>query len=188
MTTLKTKRLILRPWRQEDLEPFAALNACEKVCEHLPATLTKHASNELAHRIMNEFQKNGYGLFAVERQDTEDFIGFTGLHKPNFEAHFMPAIEIGWRLSHSNWGQGFATEAARAVLNYAFDELQLNEIVSFTTKANMRSRNVMQKLGLTRDPKDDFLHPNLPKDHPLAKHVLYRRKKPSDADTQKTTK
>tara|TARA_B100001564_G_scaffold357218_1_gene372999 strand:+ start:1546 stop:2091 length:546 start_codon:yes stop_codon:yes gene_type:complete len=171
---IQTKRLILRKWREEDFLPFAALNACPHVCKYLAKTLTQQESNDLAQRIISHFDKHGFGLYAAERKDTHQFIGFTGLSIPNFEAHFMPAIEIGWRLSYTNWGQGFATEAAKAVSDYAFDALELNEIVSFTTKNNTASRRVMEKIGMTHKQEDNFDHPSLHKNHPLKEHVLYR--------------
>ena len=139
--------------------------------------MTREESDGLIKVINNHFEAHGYGLYAVERKDNGNFIGFTGLNIPNFEAHFTPCVEIGWRLSYENWGQGFATEAAIAVKDYAFAELNLDEIVSFTFEGNHRSRNVMQKIGLKHDEKDDFLHPRLDSKHPLLKHVLYRLKK-----------
>jgi 3-dehydroquinate dehydratase/shikimate dehydrogenase len=171
---IRTKRLVLRTWQQTDLEPFARLNACEHVCEFLPKVLTKSESDDLAARIMAHFDKHGFGLMAVEYHDTGAFIGFTGLSIPTFNAHFMPAVEIGWRLAYAYWGKGIATEAAMAVRDYAFGELGLNELVSFTTRANIASRRVMEKIGMTHDEADDFHHPNLSKSHPLGPHVLYR--------------
>ncbi|MDB2415471.1 GNAT family N-acetyltransferase [Rickettsiales bacterium] len=176
ITFIQTKRLILRSWKKEDLEPFAKLNACKYVCEFLPKPLIKSESDNLAERIIAHFDKHGFGLYAVERKDNGKFIGFTGLSIPIFEAHFMPAVEIGWRLSYENWGQGFATEAALAVRDYAFEELGLNEIVSFTAEKNASSRRVMEKIGMQHDKVDDFDHPSLPSDHPLQRHVLYRLK------------
>ena len=174
---IQTRRLILRKWKEEDLVPFAKLNACKHVCEFLPKTLSKKESDELAARIISHFDKHGFGLFAVERKDNNHFIGFTGLSIPGFEAHFMPAIEIGWRLSYENWGQGFATEVAMVVRDYAFDTLGLDEIVSFTTERNMASRRVMEKIGMNHNIEDDFDHPSLPAGHRLSRHVLYRLEK-----------
>ncbi|MDA0782477.1 MAG: GNAT family N-acetyltransferase [Proteobacteria bacterium] len=171
---LKTERLILRNWKEEDLEPFAALNACEYVCEFLPKILSKEESNSLAKKIITHFEQHGFGLFAVERKDTGEFIGFAGLSIPGFDAHFTPATEIGWRLAYEHWGFGFATEAAIVVRDSAFDELDLKELVSFTTKNNKASRRVMEKIGMTHDEADDFDHPNLKDGHPLKPHVLYR--------------
>ena len=174
---LYTDRLILRRWKDSDRKPFAALNACHHVCKFLAKRLTTHESDELALKIMTHFKQHGFGLYAVERKDNQQFIGFTGLNIPSFDAHFMPAIEIGWRLSYEHWGQGFATEAATAVRDYAFAVLNLNEIVSFTTEKNTASRRVMEKIGMHYHPKDDFDHPALHENHPLRRHVLYRLKK-----------
>ena len=174
---IQTHRLILRKWKEEDLVPFAKLNACNHVCQFLPKTLSKKESDELATRIRSHFNKHGFGLFAVERKDNKQFVGFTGLSIPGFEAHFMPAVEIGWRLSYKNWGKGLATEAALAVRDYAFNKLNLDEIVSFTTDKNIASRRVMEKIGMNHSIEDDFDHPSLPVGHRLNRHVLYRLKK-----------
>jgi RimJ/RimL family protein N-acetyltransferase len=174
---IETERLVLDMWREKDLKPFAELNSCEHVCEFLPKCLSKKESDSLAERIIKDFDKNGFGLYAVRRKDNGCFIGFTGLSIPGFQAHFMPAVEIGWRLSYANWGQGFAAEAAMAVRDHAFNELSLNEIVSFTTEKNMASRRVMEKIGMSYNKADEFNHPNLSCDSPLKRHVLYRRKK-----------
>jgi len=176
-TITTTKRLVLRKWKEEDLAPFAELNACKHVCEFLPKTLSRVESDALAEKIMQHFDKHKFGLFAVERKDNNHFIGFTGLSIPGFEAHFMPAVEIGWRLSYEDWGQGFATEAAMAVRDYAFNKLRLDEIVSFTTEKNIASRRVMEKIGLNHSVADDFDHPSLPAGHRLSRHVLYRLEK-----------
>jgi RimJ/RimL family protein N-acetyltransferase len=173
---ITTDRLILRKWRQADLEVFAELNSCPQVCEFLTKQLTRLESDELARKIIAHFKDHGFGLFAVERVDTGEFIGFTGLSIPSFDAHFMPAVEIGWSLGFEHWGNGFATEAARAVVNYAFEKLQLQEIVSFTTAYNIQSRRVMDKIGMTHDANGDFDHPSLDESHPLKAHVLYRLK------------
>jgi len=128
----------------------------------------------LVERIEAGFEANGFGLWALEVRATGEFVGFTGLDVPEFEAHFMPAVEIGWRLARSAWGQGYATEAARTALSFGFEEVGLVEIVSFTTPANRRSRAVMERLGMSHDPADDFDHPRLPPGHPQRRHVLYR--------------
>ena len=172
----ETDRLILRQWQSSDLRPFADLNACKRVCEFLPKTLTVAESTEMAERIMAHFDRHGFGLYAVAQKDGEEFIGFTGLNIPSFEAHFMPAVEIGWRLAYKHWGCGYATEAAQAVLAHAFHTLNLPEIVSFTVPENIRSRRVMEKIGLHHTEKDDFDHPKLPDGHRLKRHVLYRLK------------
>jgi 3-dehydroquinate dehydratase / shikimate dehydrogenase len=177
MTTLKTKRLILRPWKETDLDPFAALNADPKVMEYFPSTLSREESDSLANRIQSKFEEKGYGMWAVAIPGIADFIGFIGLNnvdKSTFPAHFTPAIEIGWRLASDYWGKGYATEGAKAVLAYGFESLNLEEIVSFTAVQNMRSRRIMEKIGMHHDSKDDFDNPKLPQDHVLRRHVLYR--------------
>lgn len=171
---IKTERLILRPWREEDLEPFAQLNADSRVMEYFPATLTRQESDALAQRIIAKLEEQGWGLWAVSHPGTAEFIGFIGLAKPTFTAHFTPTVEIGWRLAYEYWGQGYASEGAIEVLKYGFETLQLPEIVSFTTTQNMRSRAVMKRIGMHYDPKDDFDHPKLPEGDRLSRHVLYR--------------
>lgn len=174
---LETERLILRGWRSSDRAPFAAMNADPRVMKFFPSPLSVEESNRLADRIGEHFERHGFGLCAVESRADGKFVGFIGLNAPSFEAHFIPCVEIGWRLAHSYWNKGLATEGARAVMGYGFAVLKLQEIVSFTTAANTASRRVMEKLGMTHDPSDDFEHPNLPSGHPLRPHVLYRLKK-----------
>ncbi len=169
-----TNRLILREWRDEDLEPFAALNSDPRVMEFLPALLSRTESDAMAERIQTHFQEHGFGLWAVEVQGGADFVGFVGLNIPRFEAHFTPCVEVGWRLSSDHWGKGYAPEAARASLEYGFRELGLNDIVAITVPHNLKSRRVMEKIGMRHEPEGDFLHPNLPEGHPLQQHVLYR--------------
>jgi RimJ/RimL family protein N-acetyltransferase len=172
--TLVTPRLRLRPWRDEDLPAFAAINADPRVMEFFPRPLDRAASDALAARIRDHFARRGFGLWAVEVPGAAGFIGFVGLSVPTFEAHFTPCVEIGWRLACPHWGRGYATEAARACLDFGFGPLGLGEIVSFTVPANRRSRGVMERIGMTRSPADDFDHPALPEGHPLRRHVLYR--------------
>jgi ribosomal-protein-alanine N-acetyltransferase len=176
--TLRTARLLLRPWRDGDLAPFAALNADPAVMAYFPAPLSRAESDALAERIRTRLDVRGHGLWAVEVPRVADFIGYVGLAEPRFSARFTPCTEIGWRLAHAHWGHGYATEAGRAVLAHAFDALGQPEIVSFTTAANLRSRAVMERLGMRRDPADDFDHPNIAPGHPLRRHVLYRRGRP----------
>ncbi len=171
---LRTGRLCLRRWREADRAAFAAANADPEVMEHLPALLTREGSDLLVDRIETEFDQRGYGLWAVEVVATGQFIGFTGLSVPSFDAHFTPAVEIGWRLARPAWGHGYATEAARAAMDFGFNRIRLPAIVSFTAATNLRSRAVMQRIGMTRDPADDFDHPNLEQHHRLLRHVLYR--------------
>jgi RimJ/RimL family protein N-acetyltransferase len=169
-----TDRLVLRRWRPEDRVPFAALNADPVVMEHFPSTLTRTESEAGVDRIEVHFAKHSFGLFAAEIPGITPFAGFIGLSIPAFQAHFTPCVEIGWRLAREYWGKGYATEGARAVLQFGFERLGLAEIVSFTTAGNMRSRRVMEKIGMGHSPSDDFDHPSLPPGHPLRRHVLYR--------------
>jgi RimJ/RimL family protein N-acetyltransferase len=171
---LTTSRLLLRPWRDDDLEPFAALNADPRVMEYFPATLDRTESDANAARIRTYFAQHGYGLWGVEELGGAPFIGYVGLSTPRFEAPFMPAIEIGWRLGFAHWGKGYAREAAYAALDFGFGTLNLNQIVSFTTTANQRSRRVMEAIGMNWSAREDFDHPMLPEAHPLRRHVLYR--------------
>ncbi|WP_222865841.1 GNAT family N-acetyltransferase [Aeromicrobium senzhongii] len=177
MTDLRTPRLRLRHWSQVDREPFAALNADSRVMEHFPAPLDASESDALADRISSRLDEHGWGLWAVETPDGR-FAGFTGLNPvPRAIAELVrgePTIEVGWRLARWAWGHGYATEAATAALRHGFDVLELEEIVSFTAAGNARSRAVMERLGMTRDPADDFDHPALAPDSPLRRHVLYR--------------
>ncbi|NNL67045.1 MAG: GNAT family N-acetyltransferase [Myxococcales bacterium] len=170
---MRTERLLLRAWRESDLEPFARLNADPVVMEHFPAPLGRTGSDELARRIGTGIERDGYGLWAVETPDLP-FAGYVGLAAPRFEAHFTPAVEVGWRLAREAWGRGYATEGARAAVAYGFGTLGLSEIVSFTVPRNVRSRRVMEKLGMTHDPADDFDHPALLADERMRRHVLYR--------------
>lgn len=170
----KTKRLILREWKDEDIPAFSAMNQDARVMEFFPYTLDLKQTEALVGRIRKHFKAYRFGPFAVELKETGEFIGFVGLFTPIFQAHFTPCVEIGWRLAAQFWGQGYATEAARMVLHLAFEEYGLKEVVSFTALANKRSMHVMEKLGMTYNPQDDFHHPNLAKDHWLARHVLYR--------------
>jgi RimJ/RimL family protein N-acetyltransferase len=171
---LRTERLLLREWRAEDLEPFAVLNADPRVMQYMPALLPRAQSDALARHSEQHFAKHGFGPWAVEVPGVAPFIGFVGLVVPAFEAHFTPCVEIGWRLSAEHWGKGFATEAALASAHHAFAEVGLDELVSFTTPQNRRSRAVMRRIGMTHDEADDFDHPRLPPGHRLRRHVLYR--------------
>jgi ribosomal-protein-alanine N-acetyltransferase len=150
------------------------INADPEVMEHFPDRLTRGQSDALIEKIEAGFEANGYGLWALELQVTGEFIGFTGLEKPSFDAHCTPAVEVGWRLTRTAWRQGYATEAAAAALAFGFDDVGLDEVVSFTTVANARSRAVMERIGMAHDPVDDFDHPSIPAGHPQRQHVLYR--------------
>lgn len=171
---LRTARLLLRPWRDDDLAPFAALNADPRVMEHFPSTLSRSDSDALAGRIRGSFGEDGLGFWAVEVPGVAPFIGFTGLAHPSFVAPFTPCVEVGWRLAAAHWGRGYATEAAEAAVGAGFGALGLGEIVAFTAPVNVRSRRVMEKLGMQRDLAGDFDHPRVPDGHPLRRHVLYR--------------
>jgi ribosomal-protein-alanine N-acetyltransferase len=171
---LRTDRLVLRRWRDGDRAPFAAMNADPEVMEHFPAALTPDESDRFIDRIEAGFERHGFGHWALEIAETGRFIGFTGLSVPRFQMHFTPAVEIGWRLTRSGWGHGYATEAARRVLGFAFDDLGLDEVVSFTSRTNLRSQAVMERIGMTYDPADDFDHPLVEEGHPLRRHVLWR--------------
>jgi RimJ/RimL family protein N-acetyltransferase len=179
---LQTDRLLLRRWREEDRAPFAEMNADPRVMEHFPSLMSREESDAALARIEAHFQQHGFGLWAVEIPGVISFAGFIGLNTPRFEAEFTPCIEIGWRLEADYWGRGFATEGARAALDFGFQTLQLTEILSFTVPANLRSRRVMEKLGMTHNPADDFDHPVLPAGHRLSRHVLYRIKRPGIPD------
>ena len=172
--TLTTERLVLRPWRDEDVEAFATINADPRIGEHLGGAHSRARSEELAGRVHRHFDQHGFGFWVVELADTDDVAGFVGLQHVTFEAPFSPTVEVGWRLAHRYWGRGYAIEAARASLDYGFGELAFPEIVAFTVPANLRSQRVMERLGMTRDPADDFDHPARPVGDPWRRHVLYR--------------
>lgn len=169
-----TARLQLRQWTDADLEPLAAMNADPEVMAHFPAPLSRPESAAMLDRLRSQIAEHGWGLWALDLRRSGTLIGFTGLAIPGFEAHFTPAVEIGWRLARTYWGHGYATEAARAAAAYGFDQLGLSEIVSFTTVDHRASRAVMERLEMTHDPADDFEHPMLPLNHRLSRHVLYR--------------
>jgi RimJ/RimL family protein N-acetyltransferase len=171
--TLRTERLVLRPWREEDRPPFAALNADPAVMEWFPSTMTREESDAFVDRIEERFRDHGWGLWAVEVRGVAPFAGFIGLH-PAESTLGYPAVEIGWRLAAAFWGRGYAPEGARAGLRFGFERLRLEEIVSFTSVGNEKSRRVMTRIGMTHSAEDDFDHPRLPATSPLSRHVLYR--------------
>lgn len=176
-SVIQTPRLILRPWRDGDLKPFAAMNADREVMRHFPAPLTRDQSDRLAARIRELFIQQGWGLWALEIPRATGFAGFVGLMPVNADYPFGPAVEVGWRLAQRWWNHGYATEAARAAVGFAFSTLGLAEVVSFTIPDNTASRRVMEKLGMTRNEADDFDHPRIAEGHPMKRHVLYRLKK-----------
>jgi len=177
MQSIETQRLILREWKPEDLVPFAAINQDPKVMEYFFKPLTEIETAAMIEKIKKHFTKHGFGLFACILKNTSTCIGFVGLSIPEFDAHFMPSVEIGWRLSSNVWNKGYATEAALAVLKAGFEQYGLQEIVSFTVPANHRSIRVMEKIGLKRDLEGNFNHPRVPVGNPLRNHVLYRMTK-----------
>jgi RimJ/RimL family protein N-acetyltransferase len=173
---LHTARCRLRQFRDEDLEPFAALNADPRVMEHFPALLSLAETEQMVGRMRAHFAAHGFGLWALEAEGT--FAGFVGLNRPAFEAPFTPCVEVGWRLAHAFWQRGYATEAAREALRHGFDELGLREILAFTVPGNWRSRRVMEKLGMRHAVGEDFDHPLIAAGHPLQRHVVYRLSAP----------
>lgn len=177
MNRLTTERCVLRHWRDEDLDALAAINTDERVLEHLPGALTYDESRAMLARIRHHFDRRGFGLWCLEVIEPgfeSPCIGFVGLQVPGFEAHFTPCIEVGWRIAPAFWGRGYATEAAAAAIDDLFERVGAHEIVSLTVPANRRSWSVMERLGMTRDPADDFEHPSLPVGDRLRSHVLYR--------------
>ncbi len=176
IAVIHTKRLILRPWREADFSPFAKINADRRVMECFPAILSSEESDRLAEKISQETEKKGWGFWAVEVIRGAPFIGFIGLGEVDASYPFSPAVEIGWRLAYDFWNQGYATEGAQGALQYGFQTLHLREIVSFTPVGNLRSRKVMEKIGMKRDPRDDFDHPKIAANSLLRRHVLYRLK------------
>jgi len=169
---IETPRLILRDWQPSDHGVYVAMNADLEVMEFFPSLLTREQTLAQISHITMAIAENGYGFFAVERKDTHQFIGFAGLNYVKFESDFTPCTEIGWRLSRENWGFGFATEAAKACLEFGFDKLNLNTIYAFTALNNARSENVMKKIGMQK--QGTFDHPLVPADSPVRRHLLYK--------------
>jgi len=173
-TPLASERLRLRHWTAQDLAPFCAMNADPRVMEFFPSPLGVAESVALLRRIEHGIATYGFGLWVLELRATSRFIGCVGLGVPSFRAPFAPCVEIGWRLAYDYWGYGYATEAAESALAFGFEHLKLAQIVAFTASRNVRSQRLMQRLGMLRDPADDFNHPALPEHSPLCRHVLYR--------------
>lgn len=171
---LETKRLILRPWKDSDLEPFAALNADPDVMEFFPKLMTLEETAAMVDRVKARYDADGFCFWAADEKETGEFIGFIGLGRPSFEAHFIPCVEIGWRLARKYWGKGYAPEGAKEVLRDGFERFNLDEIVALTAVLNLKSRRVMEKISMHRDPADDFMHPALEDGHHIKPHVLYR--------------
>jgi RimJ/RimL family protein N-acetyltransferase len=174
---LETPRLCLRQWRATDLEPFAQMNRDPAVMEYFPTLSSREQSDGIVVRTEQLFRERGFGLWALELRESGAFAGFVGLSVPRFDAHFTPCVEIGWRLGREHWGQGYATEAALAALDFGFGACGLTEIVSMTVATNSRSRRVMERLGMRHEAADDFDHPHLPEGDPLRRHVLYRSRR-----------
>jgi RimJ/RimL family protein N-acetyltransferase len=174
LVTLSVDRVRLRRWRDEDRHAFAVMNSDARVMEFFRSPLSRVESDAMADRIEQHFCEHGFGLWAIEVPGGAPFIGFAGLSWARFSAPFTPCVEVGWRLAFEHWGRGYATEAARLALGYGFGTLALSEIVSFTSATNHRSRAVMERLGMRRDPAEDFDYPGMPDGHPLQRHVLYR--------------
>ena len=173
ITELETERLKLRQWRPSDYIPFAYLNKDPEVMEYYPNTLTELESNKFANKLDSLISNRGWGFWAVELKSTKQFIGFVGLHIPEVVLPFTPCTEIGWRLAKEHWGNGYATEAANAALKYAFETLQVNEVVSFTSLQNVKSKSVMDRLNMV-NTMQNFEHPSIPKGHKLREHVLFK--------------
>jgi ribosomal-protein-alanine N-acetyltransferase len=171
---LTTDRLVLRGWLERDREPFAAINADPEVMKYMPAPLDRAGSDAMIDRFMSYFAELGFGLWAVEERASASLLGFVGLARPRFEASFTPCVEAAWRIAAGHQGRGFATEAARAVLEFGFETIGLDEIVAFTSAENRPSLRVMAKLGMTHDPREDFVHPLMPAAHWLQPMLLHR--------------
>ncbi len=171
---IETERLILRTWKDSDLEPFARLNADPQAMELMLQPLSREESDAWVGRMRAHMARHGFSHYAVERKEDGRFVGEIGLSIPTYETPFSPFVEIGWRLLPEFWNQGLATEGARAVLRHADEKLHLPEVVAFTVPVNLRSRRVMEKIGMKYDPAGDFDHPRIPARHPLLRHVLYR--------------
>ncbi len=175
--SLRTERLLLRPWRDADVAAFAELSADPAVMEFLYPLTEPGAVEAWVARVRAHWRQHRFGQWVVEIPGEAGFIGVVGLFTTAYAAHFTPAVEVAWRLGRAYWGHGYASEAARAALDCGFDRLGLAEIVAVTVPANRRSRRVMERLGMSRAPEDDFDHPNVP-DGPLKRHVLYRLRNP----------
>jgi RimJ/RimL family protein N-acetyltransferase len=172
--TLCGDRVCLRRWRDEDRDAFAAMNSDARVMKFFRSRLNRIESDAMVDHIQKHFGEYGFGLWAIEVPGVAPFVGFAGLSRAVFSAHFTPCVEVGWRLALEYWKHGYATEAARLAIGYGFGTLELPEVVSFTSTTNHRSRAVMERLGMRRDPADDFDYPTFPAGHPLRRHVLYR--------------
>jgi len=175
--TIEAARLVLRPWRDADVEPWVAMGADPRVMEFFASLPTREQSERSAARMRTGLERDGYGWWVAEHKEDQAFAGVIALMDVPFEAHFTPALEIGWRLAPTYWGRGLATEGARAALSFAFESLGRAEVVAMTARINVPSQRVMQRLGMTHDPADDFLHPFVERGHRIQPHVLYRARR-----------
>ncbi|HYL41288.1 MAG TPA: GNAT family N-acetyltransferase, partial [Candidatus Binatus sp.] len=171
---LVTERLRLRGWRDEDRPVYAAINADPEVTRYLSKQFDRDETDRMVDRMLAGWAGRGFGLWAVERQSDAELLGMTGLSPHELPEPLGSVVEVGWRFARHAWGRGYATEAAAAAVGFGFEQLGLEEIVSFMAFDNVRSRRVMERLGMRRDPADDFEHPMFPPGHPLRAHVLYR--------------
>jgi 3-dehydroquinate dehydratase/shikimate dehydrogenase len=184
--SIATARLLLRPWRASDREPFAAMNADPRVMEWFPRLMSAQESDAMATAIDGRMSEQGWGLWAVEVPGVAEFIGLIGLN-PDEDTLGYPVVEVGWRLTAEHWGRGYAPEGARASLAYGFDTLALEEIVAFTSVGNAKSRRVMEKIGMSHDPDEDFDHPRVPRESSRCRHVIYRISRSAFAQAQAAT-
>ena len=172
---IETPRLILRGWKESDIEPWVLMNLDARVMEFFPRPTPRERSIEQAAIMQKGIEENGYGWWVVELKATGEFAGITALDDVTYPVPFTPTREVGWRFRAEMWGRGYATEAALAALDFARERLGWDSIVSFTAVTNVRSQRVMQRLGMTHDPAEDFDHPRIEDGHPLRRHVLYRK-------------
>lgn len=168
-----TSRLKLRQWKDSDLPVFSAMNADPEVMKYYPGVLNEEQSNNMAQKFRSLIEERGWGFWAVERLEDEAFLGFVGLHEPEYDLPVTPCVEIGWRLGRKYWGNGYATEGAKASLGVAFNELNLLEVYSFTPITNRKSQAVMERIGM-KNTNNNFEHPMIPENHPLREHYLYK--------------
>ncbi len=176
---LHTQRCVLRQWRDDDFAPWAEMNADREVRRYFPSVLDAEQAAAEAGRCRDAIAQRGWGMWALEIPGEFRFAGFVGLNVPHYDAPFVPAVEIGWRLPRAAWDRGFATEAARAALEFAFKHLALREVIAIAVPSNEASLRVMQRLSMLRDATGDFEHPRVEAGHPLRRHVLYRTAAPA---------
>lgn len=179
MPTFESDRLLLRGWREDDVPHWVAMGADSRVMRFFPGTYEAERATTMARAFRDRLEADGYGWWVLEAKDVSPFVGVIALQPVPFEAAFTPALEVGWRLKPEYWGRGYATEGAALALRFGFDVLDLDEIVAMTAAVNLPSQRVMQRLGMTRDARDDFDHPRLDDAHPLRRHVLYRLRRSS---------